>query len=163
MNTEEFWKIIDTSYKNAESIDDTVRALSVELENLAREELQSFQNHYESFIKNAYRWDLWGAAFVMNGGCSDDGFRYFLDWLISEGSITYQKALENPDNLSEVPKSEYAENESFAYVALEVYEKKGYGELDRDFSIELSMPMGDEWEEDDLSSLFPRLTKIYES
>jgi hypothetical protein len=29
--------------------------------------------------------DQWGAAYLANGGCSDDGFDYFRGWLIGQG------------------------------------------------------------------------------
>ena len=36
-------------------------------------------------MDDSYRWDLWGAAYLANGGCSDDGFDYFRGWLIGQG------------------------------------------------------------------------------
>lgn len=51
--------------------------------------------------------------------------------------------------------------ESYAYVALKVFEEKGAGEIERDFSIEMAMPAGEEWSEDDLPSMLPRLAEIY--
>lgn len=129
---------------------------------LSTDELQSFQRHYDDAVKAAYRWDLWGAAYVINGGCSDDGFRYFLDWLISEGSHTYSQALKSPDNLALLPRVDYADNESFAYVASEIFEEEEGGELDRDFTVDISMPAGKEWSEADLPQLFPKLVQLYE-
>ena len=163
MNLEEFWKIIDRAHERAGGdIDERCASLEDQLNMLSTGELQSFQDHYDNAVKSAYRWDLWGAAYVMNGGCSDDGFRYFLDWLVSEGSGTYSEALNAPDSLAELPRVDYAENESFAYIALKVFKGKGAGEINRDFSIELSMPEGEEWNEEELPTMFPKLTKLYE-
>lgn len=47
------------------------------------------------------------------------------------------------------------------YVALELFEKKGGRELERDLSTEIAMPAGDEWAEDDLPHRFPSLAKKY--
>ena len=33
-------------------------------------------------LAEAYRWDIWAIAFIINGGCSDDGFEYFRGWLV---------------------------------------------------------------------------------
>lgn len=44
---------------------------------------------------------------------------------------------------------------------LELFEQKGGGELERDFSTELAMPNGNEWAEDDLPQRFPALAKKY--
>ncbi|MCY1459402.1 hypothetical protein D9M71_768710 [compost metagenome] len=63
----------------------------------------------------------------MNGGCSDDGFEYFRNWVISRGKDVYEKAKENPDTLisqKENGEFEMFEFESFWYVALEAFKKK---------------------------------------
>ena len=98
----------------------------------------------------------------MNGGCFDDGFRYFCPWLISEGRETFERALADPESLAELPRQEYFELESFAYVALKVFEDKGGGILERDFSIEVAMSAGEEWVEDELPALCPKLAAKYE-
>jgi hypothetical protein len=97
----------------------------------------------------------------MNGGCSDDGFRYFRDWLISEGRTVFEAAVASADSLAQLPRVELAELESFGYVALELYEHKDGGELDRDFSTELAMPAGQEWTEDQLPGLLPAIAAKY--
>jgi hypothetical protein len=40
-----------------------------------------------------------GAAYIIDGGCSDDGFEYFRCWLISRGKETFIKLKANPDSL----------------------------------------------------------------
>ena len=50
---------------------------------------------------------MWCAAYIMNGGCSDDSFEYFRLWVISRGKDVYQKAKANPDTLiSQVAKEQ---------------------------------------------------------
>ena len=53
-------------------------------------------------LAEAYHWDLWGAAYLINGGCSDDGFEYFRRWLVLQGRDVFQAAVSNPDTLAEV-------------------------------------------------------------
>ncbi len=36
-------------------------------------------------------------AYIINGGCSDDGFDYFLGWLIAKGRKYFEAALVNPE------------------------------------------------------------------
>jgi hypothetical protein len=160
MDVERFWQIVDAGRVKAGS-DTRVEALRVGLRDLPASELESFQHHYDGQIRRSYRWNLWGAAYVMNGGCSDDGFRYFRDWLISEGRATFEKALENPESLADLDRVEIAELELFSYVALELHGEKAAGELDRDFSTEGAEPVGQPWEEGNLDRLFPRLTAKY--
>ena len=50
--------------------------------------------------KAAYRWDLWAAAYLINGGCSDDGFDYFRGWLLAQGRRIWEEALADPDSLA---------------------------------------------------------------
>ncbi len=163
MQQEEFWSIVDAARRDAGAdIEARVDVLEQQLARLGLSEIQEFQNRYDEAIHKANRWDLWGAAYLMNGGCSDDGFRYFCHWLISEGRETFERALNDPDSLAELPRKEYFELESFAYVALKVFEDKGGGELERDFSIEMAMPAGEEWSEDELPALYPKLAQKYE-
>jgi hypothetical protein len=159
---QEFWGIVGAAREAAGSdVEARVTALERELNKLPLGAVQAFQVKYDEMIRRANRWDLWGAAYLMNGGCSDDGFRYFCHWLISEGQVVFERALADPDSLVEVPHMEYFELEAFAYVALKVFESKGGGELERDFSIELTAPIGEEWEEEQVPLLFPRLAQAY--
>jgi Protein of unknown function (DUF4240) len=61
-----------------------------------------FQSRLNGLKWRAGRADLWGAAFILNGGCSDDGFNDFRGWLIAQGRTVYEAALENPDSLADI-------------------------------------------------------------
>ena len=162
MDVDRFWQVVEASRLQAGlDTDARVESLRIVLSGLPAAELESFQRHYDEQIRRSYRWDLWGAAFVMNGGCSDDGFRYFRDWLISEGRETFEKALANPESLADLDRVELAELESYGYVALELYGKKASGGLDRDLSTEGAEPTGQPWKEEDVDRLFPRLAAKY--
>lgn len=43
-----------------------------------------------------YRWDVWAAAYLIGGGCSDDSFMDFRAGLIAQGRDWYQKAAASP-------------------------------------------------------------------
>jgi len=162
MTDEQFWAIVEAARVQAGgNTDSRVPHLGAKLAQLPLSEIEGFQKKYDETIHLANRWDLWGAAYLMNGGCSDDGFRYFCHWLISEGREQFEEALNNPDALADVPRQDYFELEAFAYEALKAYEAKGGGELERDFTIEFAQPQGTEWSEEELPSLFPRLAKKY--
>lgn len=51
----------------------------------------------------SYRQDLWRAAYLINGGCSDDGFEYFRGWLLTQGRETFDRAVVDPDSLADLP------------------------------------------------------------
>ena len=61
-----------------------------------------FERLRHGFDRKAYTWDLWGAAYVIEDGCSDDCFRDFRAYLISLGPRAYQAALRDPDSLASV-------------------------------------------------------------
>ncbi|WP_342210876.1 LysR family transcriptional regulator [Streptomyces sp. DH-12] len=46
---------------------------------------------------------LWAAAYVINGGCSDDGFDYFRGWLIAQGREVFERAVARPGALADLP------------------------------------------------------------
>jgi len=163
MEISEFWRIIDAA-RSARGNDraSRVEALRERLVGLIPAELQSFQSHYDACITKAFRWDLRGAAFIINGGCSDDGFRYFRDWLISEGEEIYQAALADPDSLARMRRIHLAENERFGCVVPELLGAAGEGELTRAALAEGTNPTGERWQEDTVYDLLPKLAEKYD-
>lgn len=89
------------------------------------EETQSFEVAFRRYLIEAYTWDLWGAAYVVHGGCSDDGFEYFRRWLVSRGRDVYEAALADPDSLAQLDVRPGADDvwefEEIYYVAKDVY------------------------------------------
>lgn len=51
----------------------------------------------------SYRNPLWAAAYLINGGCSDDGFDYFRGWLLTQGRSVFESAVADPDSLASSP------------------------------------------------------------
>ncbi len=162
MDDDRFWSFIGAARDAAgDDVEDRVSGLEQVLLNHHPDEILEFQHKYDELLARACRWDLWGAATLMNGGCSDDGFRYFRDWLISEGEAAYEAALAGPESLADVAQDEEFELEAFGYVAAEVYEQMTDAEMPRGRSVEPASPAGKEWDEDDLPRLFPRLARKY--
>ena len=118
MTREEFWKLVDQvkGTKKPEA------ALPKLLRKLTPAELVSYQQHFDTLTREAYRWDLWGAAYIIGGGCSDDGFIDFKYGLIARGRQIYESALANPDSLADFAFQGEISNELFGYAAQEVYE-----------------------------------------
>jgi hypothetical protein len=54
-------------------------------------------------MADAYRSPLWAAAYVINGGCSDDGFECFRGWLIVQGRDVHERIVADPDALADLP------------------------------------------------------------
>jgi hypothetical protein len=68
-----------------------------------RQEIAAAEQVLWDLMTASYRNPLWAAAYVINGGCSNDGFDYFRGWLITQGRDVFQRAVANPDTLAELP------------------------------------------------------------
>jgi len=162
MDPDQFWKLIDAARKVARGDqDELVENLRTRLARLSAAKIASFHGRMQVLLASAYRWDLWAAAFIMNGGCSDDGFAYFRAWLVAQGRETFEKALENPESLAAAKlvfadAGEY-ELESLLYAASEAYEEKTGDALPQPTDSAPPEPAGVQWTEDDLPSRYPVL------
>lgn len=169
MPDDRFWQIIE--HKLGPDIDPAARlgTLYTLLRDLSLKEIIAFEVTFRRLLNEAYSWDLWGAAYVIHGGSSDDGFEYFRRWLVSRGRDAYEAALADPDSLADLPLEPTGpfgvwEFEAYYYVAVEVFEEKG-GEGDvRDHSeteagLGMDGPSGVPFEDDEdhLRERYPRL------
>ena len=162
MSDGEFWKIIDETC--SDDLDEQLERLREALQDLDPDQLVAFDEQMSQKVSAAYRWDIWGAAYLINGGCSDDGLEYFRRWLVSRGRKIYEGALENPDSLATLrglgEEDFLAEFEEFGYVVQEVAEENP--DLPRPWiSVQLpDKPGGDKWDLDDDVQIRRRLPKL---
>lgn len=169
MTEEEFWQAIESSHPAGKG--DTgvqLEILRERLEKLSAEEIDSFDRILDKFYRQSYDWKLWAAAYLINGGCSDDGFDYFRAGLILQGRKVFNEALADPESLAyvisfengDLAKNSYwvAGVEEFLYLPSKIYEEKTGEELQREIS-PLKAPSGEEWEEDELNDLLPKLAE----
>lgn len=90
---------------------------------LSLDEILEFHIAMRKQINRAYNWELWGATYLLMGGCSDDSFEYFIGWLMVQGQERFESTLANPDALAEFG-DEDAECESFLYVGYQAFEER---------------------------------------
>ncbi len=103
MDETEFWGLVDSAREAAEGDPEDQSDLLVEqLSQLDPDSVLDFARHFEARANRAYRWDLWGAAWVLLGGVSDDDFEAFRYWLIGQGRDVFEGALHDPDALAEL-------------------------------------------------------------
>jgi hypothetical protein len=126
LNEDLYWEIIDKSIRNTNHQDAQEQFLIEEIAKLTPKEMVGFRLRTDMFLYKTYNSEMWCAGYIMNGGCSGDGFEYFRNWVISRGKETYYKAKENPDYLIKevVANDDFYEFESFWYVALEAFQQK---------------------------------------
>lgn len=97
MDRDTFWSIVDNARKTVDDTYDVAPAVTEKLKELTSDEIVSFKQHQYQLLDESYRWDLWAVGYIVNGGCSDDGFDYFRAWLMANGSERWETALENPE------------------------------------------------------------------
>lgn len=153
-----FWEIIAQSKKNSNgNYEKQQEELKHSLTALQPIEIQKFDNKFRTLRGDAYRWELWAAAYIMNGGCSEDSFSDFRGWLIGHGKETFFNALSNPDSIAELDhEMDTDEWEGLSYVALTAFEQKTGNSLPNGIQ-ENTLITGQTWVEDDdeLKSMLP--------
>ena len=172
MTDEEFWAIIAASRVSLLKADDGKNAERQEAElkrlltALPAAQVAGFADRFQYFKAKAYHWDLWAAAYLIGGGCSDDAFMDFRNGLIASGRERYEAVLADADSLAEIvsPDDESLFAETLGYVASEVYEAKTGRELPPFTIPSPENPAGERWYDEDeedsqekLSGRFPRL------
>ena len=171
-----FWHVIDAGRRAGQSRslvsklfvrggtdqDRQLGAITAELGRLSPEQVVKFKIWLDDQMQRANRWDLWCAAYVMCGGCGDDGFEYFRAWLIGQGEDVFERAIEDPETLADLPVVDpmmECEFESLIYVAADVYEQQTgedlYDHLPRDRSA--SETAGEPFDEATAAQRFPRI------
>lgn len=168
MSDDTFWALIDQSAKHESDPEQQLAVLKAGLSRLSPEEIEAFDAAFWRQMSRSYTWDLWGAAYIVHGGASDDGFEYFRRWLISKGRAVFEAALADPDSLADMLVADIdgvLEFEEFGYVASEAWAKRT-GKSEDEFRSSIayaSEPSGVPFEEDDdhLAARFPKLWRRF--
>ncbi|MFJ8039852.1 DUF4240 domain-containing protein [Kitasatospora sp. NPDC096147] len=100
MEIDEFWRIVETARQQPGPVDEALVDL---LAARSPQEVIGYQRQFDLLHRAVYRWDLWAAAHLLEGGCSDDGFTDFRAGLIVQGRDWYEKAARSPDSLADHP------------------------------------------------------------
>ncbi|MFN3196639.1 MAG: DUF4240 domain-containing protein [Chlorobiota bacterium] len=159
MDAEKFWEIIAVSKTNSSGDYEKQQVkLQKELLKLSPIEILEFDNKFRTLRGDVYNWDFWAAAYIINGGCSDDCFSDFRGWLIGQGKTTFENAVENIETLSELKETNDGDWEGLSYVPSDAYEKKTGNDIPNGIRENFEIT-GEEWNEvgDDLKNKFPKL------
>jgi hypothetical protein len=168
LDEELYWSLLQQAQENTSDLDEMEEYLVKQLELRTPKEMVGFYLRTHYFQYKAFTSALWCAAYIINGGASDDGFEYFRLWLISAGKDIYNNAIANPDFLADVVEvgNEY-EFEGLTYVGLNAFANKTgldlYDFIDeenfkyRDGNLEMEFT----WEEDDEESQKKICPKLY--
>ncbi|NLE71752.1 MAG: DUF4240 domain-containing protein [Actinomycetales bacterium] len=173
MDLSELWDLIETAREEADDPDDAdsvAAALTRALSETRPETIEEFDEAIGRLVAESYRTDLWAAAYLINGGASDDGFDYFRGWLIAQGRDVYEAAVADPDSLADVPAvraaiadGEELECETMLGVAWDAYEAATGEELPETSgraALPQLEPMWDFDDEDEMRVRLPRLAAL---
>jgi hypothetical protein len=158
MTKDEFWRIMEAARANTETGEADINALERSLEALTADEVAGFDRELQRRRVECYRWDLWAVAYIVNGGCSDDGFDYFRAWLITKGRKYFESALTDPVRAADGAGPDSCECEDLLYVSATVYKEKTGGNLPTAEVLFPANPAGKPWEENELAQLYPALS-----
>ncbi|MEV0897151.1 DUF4240 domain-containing protein [Actinoplanes sp. NPDC049802] len=164
MSVERFWNLVEAARSSVADPSDAdqvgLRARRL-LDELPLDEVAELARAEWELRARSYRVDLWGAAYLINGGCSDDGFEYFRGWLIAQGRDVFERAVADPDTLADVPgvgQSPDLESEDMFGVAHLAYWDRA-GEAPPNTS---NYPdRGESWDFDDDDQLRRRLPRLH--
>ena len=99
----EFWTAIAEARHASPKSEQILANLRAKLVKAGPKGLRPVLSHIDKSLRKANTWKLWGAAYLANDGCSDDGFLYFRAWLITQGKDIFEQVCKDPDSLADVP------------------------------------------------------------
>ena len=81
MTEAQFWAIIESSKQGSPDCASQAKRLEAILCEFTPEQIIAFDQLFLRKRLEAYRWDRWGVAHLLCGGCSNDSFEDFRRWL----------------------------------------------------------------------------------
>src|SRR5580693_1149873 len=158
MTEDRFWELIEEHVEVGDDFGADPSALQEALGVLTPEEILSFDGVFNKLYCASYSWPLWGTAYLINGGCSDDGFDYFRAWLIAQGRSVFERASQDPDALADHSEGD-VECEDMLYTASRAYETATGGEMpDRPYRYP---ELGEGWDFDDNKEMKRRFPPLF--
>ena len=164
MELDKFWQIIENS--NTKSRGDyelQQQLLKKELLLLNPPEIVAFNNTFKFLRGSIYNWDFWAAAYIINGGCSDDCFSDFRGWVIGRGKQIFNNAVQDIETLTTLEDTNDGDWEGLSYIPSIAFEEKTG--IDMPIGIQENIIItGNEWDEegDDLKNRYPKLWMTFE-
>ena len=152
-----FWELIETAKQNSQSLPEQMDVLLMTLQTFKAAEIKKFRLILDAKMDALLHWDVWALAYLTMGGCSDDAFEYFRSWLILQGRHVVASALEDIQKLEQI-QSEHPQAEGLLSIPEQAYENRS-GKPLRLAKQKPAQVKGKQWEEPELPSRYPILSK----
>lgn len=157
MSLDQFWEMVEaTRIKSGDGVADPEQLRGA----LARRplaEILGFQLRLAECLATSYRLDLWAVAYLVKGGCSNDGFDYFRGWLIAQGRTYFEAALADAERAADRAEGRDSECEEMLGVALQAWAQRSKKPMPAVLVAQPARATGPEWTEADLPRLYPQL------
>lgn len=168
MRTDDFWAVIARATADRPATPGEVATRAVaELATRDPEEIVAWGRHLHKVMAASGTEDLWAAAYLINGGCSDEGFDAFRGWLIAHGREAVARSVRSPDSLADVPVVKAAADTGAVFEAAEVLTiaAEAYQQATGEELAEADRPrtrpdVADLWDFDDEEEMQRRLPKL---
>jgi len=172
MRTDDFWAVIDRATADRPgSPGEVAKRAIADLATCDPDEIVAWGRHLDKVMIASGKEDLWAAAYLINGGCSDDGFDAFRGWLIAHGREVLARAVREPDSLADLPTVQAAADTGAVFEAEEVLSiaEEAYGQVaGGEFPVSEAGPTrpeaADLWDfdnEDEMRKRLPRLSALF--
>ncbi|ASW56268.1 DUF4240 domain-containing protein [Plantactinospora sp. KBS50] len=170
MRTDDFWAVIDRARAGGPADASAIAARAgAELAERDPAEIVGWSRHLDRVLAASQKADLWGAAYLINGGCSDEGFDAFRGWLLTQGRQVFAGAVAAPDGLADLPAVRQAALTGLEFAATEMLDVPAEAHR-RATAAELPPPeqpvvrpdVADFWDFDDPDQVRDRLPRLAE-
>jgi hypothetical protein len=172
MRTDDFWAVIDRATADRPaSPGDVAKRAAAELATRDQAEIVAWDRHLGKVMAASGKEDLWAAAYLINGGCSDDGFDNFRGWLIAHGRDAVARAVREPDSLAEMSVIKAAAESGAVFeagevltIAADAYAQATGDELPSSDAPPTRPDPADLWDfddEDEMQRRLPRLSALF--
>ncbi|MFE7809727.1 DUF4240 domain-containing protein [Streptomyces sp. NPDC057430] len=180
MDIDRFWQFIETARSSAATVGKPLDEVLVSLlADHPPQEILEYAARFDEVHDDLYRWDVWAAAYLIGGGCSDDSFIDFRAGVIALGREWYERTAAGPDSLADHPavveaaQAHHGEAlfyEDMNYVASSAFERltgdpdafyaawAGYRPTDEHVHAEADM--GEDFDFDDAEEMHRRLPRL---
>jgi hypothetical protein len=156
MDESQFWGVVQRANDAAgNDMDQKGQVLKQEISKLSKNDALDFADLFDAMMARAHSYILWGAAYVINGGCGDDTFSDFRASLISRGRAAFEGAISDPDSLADEDIDEEVWfYEGYQYDVTDGVKAVAGARPKRRIA---ENPSGRRWEEFELRTLYPKL------
>ncbi|MBV1778518.1 DUF4240 domain-containing protein [Paeniglutamicibacter sp. ABSL32-1] len=167
-----FWQIIDQAHESCDGgAEEFAEALREGLRQSDQQEVVAFDQLYALKTQALYSWELWGVAYLLLGGCSDDEFTDLRTWIVAQGRDFYLSCRKDPTMLANgqlKDPTEVMDAEEVRYVPDEIFMEMTGTSIEEQYpdqpsaSMAGQAPAGVPWDDypDRLEARFPQVQAL---